>query len=74
MKKNALALANKPRWTQTLPGHYRMLQPHDQVQPGDYCQIGKSYSLITADDSMLPDYDPSGGPFGTFWRALKRYR
>jgi len=61
-----------PTWTHTLPGRYRMLQPHERVQPGDYYQIGKSYALITADDWMLPHYDPSGGPFGTFWRALKR--
>jgi hypothetical protein len=60
------------RWVHQLPGRYRMLQPHERVRPGDDYQIGKSYALLTADDWMLPHYDPSGGPFGTFWRAVKR--
>ena len=57
-----------PSWTHTLPGRYRILQPHETVKAGDYMQIGSSYSRVDADDSMLEEYEPSGGPFGTFWR------
>ena len=69
-KNNLPKKRTTPTWTHTLPGRYRMLQPHERVRPGDYYQIGKSYALLTADDEMLPHYDPSGGPFGTFWRAV----
>jgi hypothetical protein len=57
-----------PDWTQKLPGIYRILQPHEQVQAGDYLQIGQSYALICQDDWMLPHYRPSGRMYGTFWR------
>lgn len=61
MDKNDL-----PEWTQELPGSYRVLQPRERVQAGDYLQIGQSYALIPQDDWMIPHYRPSGGPFGTF--------
>jgi hypothetical protein len=58
-------------WLKKLPGAYRIVQPHEKVKAGDYMQIGSSYSRINADDWVLPHYDPSGGPFGTFWRKVR---
>lgn len=56
----------KPKWTGTLPGKYRVVQPHERVENGDYYQIGKAYALI--DDAHRLHYTPSGGMYGTFWR------
>ena len=64
------AKVDGPSWTQKLPGHYRIVQPHEKVRAGDYMQIGQSYARIDADDWVLPFYDPSGGPFGTYWRKV----
>lgn len=56
-----------PRWTHKLPSEYRVLQPHERVQNGDYYQIGTAYALI--DDADRHRYvGPTGGMYGTFWR------
>lgn len=61
---------NNKTWTYELPGPHRIAQPHENVQAGDYMQIGSGYSLVPETDWMIPYYRPSGGPFGTFWRAI----
>jgi hypothetical protein len=58
-------------WLEKLPGHWRVLQSDDKVKSGDYMQIGKHYARIDENDWVLPYYDCSGGPFGTFWREIK---
>ncbi len=57
-------------WLKKLPGSWRILQSNDKVRVGDYMQIGLSYSKINSGDWVLPYYDCSGGPYGTFWREI----
>jgi hypothetical protein len=60
-----------PDWTHKLPGHYRLVQPHEKVQIGDYMQIGSAYSLIDGTSQYMDSFDPSGGPYGTYWRKVE---
>ncbi len=65
-----MAQVNKPSWTKVLPGPHRVVQPHEQVENGDYLQIHESYALIEDADKIA--YEPIGGAFGTFWREIER--
>jgi len=65
-------MSELPKWAHTLPGSYRIVQPHERVKNGDYYQIGKAYALI--DDAHTHRYSPTGGMYGTFWRAERDRR